>query len=159
MKNENFFVKKANQRKLNRFQENSYLSFACGASAFLGAACIALAYDMKTKSFGTVPLMIAGLFLAEAVLAFLIWTAFKGQVIKSGKVGQALRLTGILLIATIINGNIFCALAGLMLVKKNKNLEYQVGSYMLLVEILIIIVSYLNVFKEYPPSIPFILVS
>lgn len=149
MKSENFFVKKANQRKLRRFTENSYLSFASGASAFLGAACVALAYDMKTKSFGAVPLMVAGLFLAEALLAFLIWTAFKSQVLKSGKVGTILRLTGILLIATIINGNIFCALAGLMLVKKNKNLEYQVGCYMLLVEILIIIVSYLNVFKEY----------
>lgn len=149
MKSENYFVKKANQRKLNRFVEDRYLSFASGASAFLGAACVALSYDMKTKSFGMVPLMVAGLFLGEAALAFLIWTAFKSQVLKSGEVSGGLRLSGIVLAASIINGNIFCGLAGLILLKKNKNLEYQVGCYMLLVEILIIIVSYLNVFKEY----------
>lgn len=149
MKSENFFIKKANQRKLGRFQENSSLSFACGASAFLGAACIALAYDMKEKSFSPVPMAVAGLFLAEAVLAFLIWSVFKSQVLKKGEISRGVRLTGLLLVATIVNGNIFCALAGLSLVKKNKNLEYQVGSYMLLVEILIIIVSYLNVFKDY----------
>ena len=149
MKSENFFIKKANQRKLGRFQENSSLSFACGASAFLGAACVALAYDMKEKAFSPVSLAVVGLFLAEAVLAFLIWSGFKSQVLKKGEISRGLRLTGLLLLATIVNGNIFCALAGLSLVKKNKNLEYQVGSYMLLVEILIIIVSYLNVFKDY----------
>lgn len=149
MKSENFFIKKANQRKLNRFQENSSLSFACGASAFMGAACVALSYDMKAKAFGPVPLAVAGLFLAEALLAFLLWSAFKSQVLKNGQVSGGLRLAGLLLVATIVNGNIFCALAGLSLVKKKKNLEYQVASYMLLVEILIIIVSYLNVFKEY----------
>ncbi len=149
MKSENFFIKKANQRKLGRFQENSSLSFACGASAFLGAACVALAYDMKEKAFSPVSLAVAGLFLAEAVLAFLIWSGFKSQVLRKGEISRGLRLTGLLLLATIVNGNIFCALAGLSLVKKNKNLEYQVGSYMLLVEILIIIVSYLNVFKDY----------
>ncbi len=149
MKSENFFIKKANQRKLGRFQENSSLSFACGASAFLGAACVALAYDMKEKAFSPVSLAVAGLFLAEAVLAFLIWSGFKSQVLRKGEISRGLRLTGLLLLATIVNGNIFCALAGLSLVKKNKNLEYQVGIYMLLVEILIIIVSYLNVFKDY----------
>lgn len=149
MKSENFFVKKANQRKLNRFQENGSLAFACGASAFLGAACLALAYDMKAKAFGGAPLLVAGLFFGEAALAFLIWTALKSQILRNGQVGRGLRLTGILLIITILNGNIFCALAGLTLVKKKKNLEYQVGCYMLLTEILIVIVSYLNVFKEY----------
>lgn len=149
MKSENFFIKKANQRKLNRFQENSSLSFACGASAFMGAACVALSYDMKTKALNPVSLGVAGLFLAEALLALLLWSAFKSQVLKKGDVSRGLRLAGSLLVATIANGNIFCALAGLSLVKKKKNLEYQVGSYMLLVEILIIIVSYLNVFKDY----------
>jgi len=84
MKSENFFIKKANQRKLGRFQENSSLSFACGASAFLGAACVALAYDMKEKAFSPVSLAVAGLFLAEAVLAFLIWSGFKSQVLRKG---------------------------------------------------------------------------
>lgn len=149
MKSENYFVKKANQRTLRKFQENSALAFGCGASAFLGAATALLAFDMKTKTFGGAPLMIAGLFLAEAAITLLIWELFKKQVLKHGDVSRVFRLIGILLIATIVNGNIFCALAGLSLIKKKKNLEYQVGSYMLLVEILIVIVSYMNVFKEY----------
>lgn len=149
MKSDNYFVKKANIRALNRFQEQKALGFGCGASAFLALGTAALSFDIKTKSFGGVPLLIAAVFLVEAVLAFLIWQAVKGQILKNGKIGRGLRLAGILLIATILNGNIFCALAGLMLVKDKKNLEYQIGSYMVLVEVLIIIVSYMNVFKPY----------
>lgn len=149
MKSENFFIKKANARKLRRFQENSALAFAAGASAFIGAACMLMGFDFKTMSFGGVPVLAGGLFLAEAVLALLIWQVMKGQVLKKGDISRGLRLSGILLFATIVNGNIFCALAGLSLMKKNKNLEYQVASYMLLVEILIMLVSVLNIFKPY----------
>jgi len=150
MKSENFFVKKANARKLRRFQENSALAFGTGASAFLGAACLLMAFDIKAMTFKVgVPMLIGGLFLVEAVVCFLIWQAMKSQILKKGDISRGLRLTGFLLFATIVNGNIFCSLAGLSLLKKKKNLEYQVGSYMLLVEILIIIVSYLNVFKPY----------
>ena len=149
MKNENYFIKKANKRTLNRFQEQKMLAFGCGASGFLALACMALAFDIKTKTFGTVPMLIGAVFLVEAVVSFVIWQLVIQQILKNKEVSRPVRLTGILLIATIVNGNIFCALAGLMLVKKEKNLEYLIGSYMILVEILIIIVSYMNVFKPY----------
>ena len=149
MKGEDFFVKKANHRKLSRFQENSSLAFAAGASAFLGAACVLLSFDMKQKTFSGVPLAVAGVFFAEAVIALLIWKLFQSEVLRKGEVSRGVRLLGIPLILTILNGNIFCALAGLSLVKKEKNIEYQVGSYMLLVEVLIIMVSALNIFKPY----------
>lgn len=149
MKTENYFIKKANIRKLNRFQEQKILAFGCGGSALLAFISAALSFDIKTKSFGSAPLLIAAVFIAEAAVAFLIWQAVKSQILKNNGISRGLRLTGIILAATIINGNIFCALAGLMLIKKEKNLEYLIGCYMVLVEVLIMIVSYMNVFKPY----------
>ena len=149
MKTENYFIKKANIRKLNRFQEQKILAFGCGGSALLAFISAALSFDIKTKSFGAAPLSSAAIFIAEAAVAFLIWQAVNSQILKTNGISRGLRLTGILLTATIINGNIFCALAGLMLIKKDKNLEYLIGCYMVLVEVLIMIVSYMNVFKPY----------
>ena len=141
MKSENFFVKKANQRKLNRHQEPGSLAFAAGASLCLALVIVLMSFDLKTRTFETLPLAVAGVFLAEALIAFGIGTLVNKQIIKNNQISTGLRLLGIVLIATIVNGNIFCAVAGLMLIKKKKNLEYQVASYMLLVEVLIIMVS------------------
>lgn len=149
MKSENFFVKKANQRKLNRFQEPGSLAFAAGASTILTLVSVMMSFDVKTRTFGTTALGVAAVFLIEAAIALGICMLVRSQILKNNEISRGVRLLGILLIATVVNGNIFCALAGLMLIKKKKNLEYQVGSYMLLVEVLIIMVSAMNVFKPY----------
>ncbi len=149
MKSENFFVKKANQRKLNRFQEPGSLAFAAGASTILTLVSVMMSFDIKTRTFGTTALGVAAVFLIEAAIALGICMLVRNQILKNNEISRGVRLLGILLIATVVNGNIFCALAGLMLIKKKKNLEYQVGSYMLLVEVLIIMVSAMNVFKPY----------
>ncbi len=149
MKNDKFFAKKANQRLLKRHQEPGSLAFGAGASAFLGAAVGLMAVDFKTWSVGAIPAAVAGLFLAEALAALLILQVVNRQIISGGEISRPVRLIGALLFLTIVNGNIFCCVAGLMLVKKEKNLEYQVGCYMLLVEILIILVSCLNIFKPW----------
>lgn len=149
MKSENFFVKKANQRKLNRFQEPGSLAFAAGASTILTLVAVMMSFDIKTRTFGTTALGVAAVFLIEAAIALGICMLVRNQILKNNEISRGVRLLGILLIATVANGNIFCALAGLMLIKKKKNLEYQVGSYMLLVEVLIIMVSAMNVFKPY----------
>ncbi len=149
MKNETYFIKKANARKLNRYQEPRLLSFGAAAAAIVGAGCALMSYDVKTGAFGGIPLLIGGVFLAEALLTLLIWKGAEAQIIKTDDIGRPLRLTGILLFLTILNGNIFCAAAGLALMKKKKNLEYLVGCYMLLVEILVMIISALNVFKPW----------
>ncbi len=149
MKKESFFVKKANQRKLKRHQEPSVLGFAAGASGLIGAALAFAIYDAKTGAISTVPLLISALFLAEAAIALLTMLAVNRQIIKSNEISRPLRLIGVLLAVTIANGNIFCSVAGLMLLKKKKNLEYQIGCYMVLVELLIVLVSCLNFFKPW----------
>jgi len=149
MKNDNYFIKKANRRKLKRHQEPSNLAFAAGASAFLGAAILLMGIDYKTGSINVMPFAIALLFLAEAALSFLVMLLVNHQIIASSEISRPVRCIGFLLFLSIANGNIFCAVAGLLLIKKNKNLEYQIGCYMLLVEIMIMLVSWLNAFKEY----------
>ncbi|MCI8762955.1 MAG: ABC transporter permease [Oscillospiraceae bacterium] len=149
MKNDKVFEKKANQHKLKRHQEPSALGFGAGASAFLGAAVSLMAFDFKTGSISMIPAAVAGLFLIEALAALLALYLVDRQIIRSNEISRPVRLIGVLLFLTIANGNIFCSLAGLSLLKKDKNLEYQVGCYMLLVEILIVLVSLLNVFKPW----------
>ena len=148
-KKEDFFRKKAVARTLKRHLEPSNLGFASGASAILGVVIALLSYDGKTKSFGSLALIIGGVFLAEGIIAFIIKKVADAQLIKKGEISRPVRLLGIILFIMIANGNIFCANAGLILIKKEKNLEYQVGCWMLLVEILIIMVSLLNTFKEW----------
>lgn len=149
MKKENFFVKKANQRKLKRHQEPAVLGFAAGASGILGAAVGLMSYDVKTASINTVPLLIAAVFLVEAAVALLTMLLVNRQIISTNNITRPVRMIGIVLIATVANGNIFCCIAGLTLIKKKKNLEYQIGCYMLLVETLILLVSCLNFFKPW----------
>lgn len=140
---------KANQRKLNRHQEPANLGFAAGASAILGAIISFFSFNVKTMSFSTLGLGVGLVFLAEALVALLILQVTNHQILKNGDVSRPTRLLGIVLFLTICNGNIFCAVAGLILLKKNKNLEYTIACYAVLVEILIIAISLLNVFKEY----------
>ena len=149
MKTEQFFTKKANQRKLNRHQEPSTLGFASGASAILGAIICFFSFSFKTKTFNMLGLGIGGVFLAEALIALLFNRLVCRQILKKSEVSRGTRLLGIVLLLTICNGNIFCAVAGLILLKKDKNLEYTIASYAVLVEVLIIGISLLNVFKEY----------
>ncbi len=149
MRSEEYFVKKANKRKLNRHQEPGDLGFAAGASAVLGVLIGLMSYDMKLKTFNTLPLMVALVFLAEAAVALLAFELVSRQIVKKDEVSRPVRMIGLLLFLMVLNGNVFCAQAGLSLLKKNKNLEYQVGSYMFLVEILIIMVSFLNFFKPW----------
>ena len=47
MKSENFFVKKANQRKLKRHQEPGSLAFAAGASICLALVILLTGFDLK----------------------------------------------------------------------------------------------------------------
>lgn len=149
MRSEAYFTKKANQRKLNRHQEPSDLGFAAGASAILGVLIILMSFDMKLKIFNMLPLMVGLVFFAEGGIALLTLLLVNSQIIKKGEISRPARIIGLLLFLTIANGNIFCAQAGLSLMKKNKNLEYQVGTYMFLVEILIILISCLNMFKPW----------
>lgn len=148
MKKEQFFIKKANQRKLNRHQEPSDLGFAAGASAILGAIICLFSFDIKTMSFNMLGVAIGGVFLAEALVVLLIMNLACRQILKNGTVSRAARMLGILLFLTIANGNIFCAVAGLILLKEKKNLEYTIACYTSMVEILIIAISLLNLFKE-----------
>lgn len=149
MKKEEFFIKKANQRKLNRHQEPGDLGFAAGASAVLGAIITVFSFDLKTMSFSGLGLAVGCVFLAEALVAFLIMKLVSGQIIKENRISRPVRLLGVLLALTVCNGNVFCAISGLTLIKEKKNLEYTISCYMVLVEILIIAISLLNIFKEY----------
>lgn len=60
-----------------------------------------------------------------------------------------MRLSGILLLAFVVTGNIFAAVAGFTLIKKQRTLEYTMTVYAAITTLGVIMVSGLNLFKEY----------
>ncbi|MBR0129923.1 MAG: ABC transporter permease [Firmicutes bacterium] len=148
-KKEKELAKKAIARQLRFFPEASSLSFGFGASCILGLAFLLFSFDTATLKFKPTMIIIGCVFIVEGLLSLLARKLVEKQVIGTGKVNRATRLFGFILLLTIVNINIFVAIGGLHLIKEKKNTEYLFGSYMLLEEVMVIIVSCINLLKEY----------
>ena len=148
-KREKELARRADNRKLRFFPESSSLLFGFGASLIVGFALILFSYDLKIRQFNMVTVYAGSVFVVEGLLCLLAQHLVKKSVIATGKVSRAIRLFGIILILFVANANVFAALGGLALIKEKKNTEYLLGRYMILEEVLVIIVSCINMFKEY----------
>ena len=146
-KKEKELAKKAIARQLRFFPEAGSLSFGFGASSILGLAFLLFSFDTATLSFKPTMIMIGLGFIVEGLISLLGRKLVEKQVIKTGKVNRGTRLLGLLMFLTIANFNIFVSIAGLHLLKEKKNTEYLFGCYMLLEEVLVIIVSCVNLLK------------
>lgn len=151
-KNLEFYQKKVNKRKLGGSLEHTTSNFAFIITAGI-AACMILWQVLSLLFFKTAPsvltLAITGVFVVEAVVQFLVTQKIIKEVTgETGEITAGTRKLGIVLMLFMLLGNFFMFIAGAMLVKKNKNTEYQLAIYSLLVTILICVVSLLNLFKE-----------
>ncbi len=149
MAQSNHFQKQAARRQLRRSQENSYAAFATGASALITLILFLTSINLTDGGFHTTNLTVAAVYAAITLFTFLTWSKIKKDILASGSPSRTTRILGVVLILTVLTGNIFCCLAGLQLIKKEKNLEYHIGIYMCVVDVLIIMVSMINVFKPY----------
>lgn len=148
-KREKEYIKREQNRKLKKVQEYKATGFALGATLVIAAILLFNSYDMKTGEFKTLALTLAGGYFATAVLQFIIWIKMKNDIIKKDGVTTITRLCGFLMIALLLSGNIFAAIAGFLTIKKEKNLEYQLSVYMLLTTLCVLLVSMINLFKPY----------
>lgn len=150
-KNLEFYQKKVNNRKLGASLEHTTSNLSAIVTTAIGLGL--LAWQLFKMVFGdggsTLGLVLAVIFSLEALLQQFV----KARIVKevtgpNGEISDGTRKLGILLIACMLTGNFFMFIAGAMLVKKQKNTEYQLSIYSLLVTILICAVSLLNLFKE-----------
>ena len=144
-----YYQKRENRRRLERFSEYRSIGFSMGADALLGAALLVFSFDLKTRSFSGAMLAVAALYLVMAGCLALLQRKMQSDILKTNDIRQGTRLAGIPMLLTIAAGNLFAALAGFQLLKKEKSVEYTLCSYMVIVQLLVILVSSLNVFKDY----------
>lgn len=133
-------------------QELSSLTFTLGATAIVGFVLALGSLDLASFQFNTGTLTLAGIFLAEAVIGLLIRRKIDSDLTRTDEISRVTRCLGYLLIAMIATGNVFLCAAGLLLVKKQKTLEYTMGVYALIMQLLVIAISAVNVFKGYVMS-------
>ena len=152
---EDFYLKKVYKRKLSGSLEFTTAKLSYQVSFVLAVVLAWLTFTGETVS----PVMAAvtGVYAFEGVIQLLIAQRIRKEVIQSDQgITDGTRKLGILLLPFVVTGNFFIFIAGAMLVKKEKNLEYQLAIYSLLVTIFVIIISSLNLFKEYVVSTFFI---
>lgn len=158
-KNLDFYQKKVNNRKLGGSLEFTTSRFAAQFTSivtivlFIWNIAIPAAKNLlgmtETMEISSVFAVITAIFAAEALVQSFVKKRIEKEVTgPAGEISSATRKLGILLIVCLAFGNFFMFIAGVMLVKKEKNLEYQLAVYSFLVTVLIIIVSLLNLFKE-----------
>ena len=144
-KNLEFYQKKVNKRKLGGSLEYTTSNFAFIITAAI-AACLVLWQAISILFFKTeisvLVLAVTGVFVVEAIVQFLVNARIIKEVTGStGEITNGTRKLGILLMLFMLGGNFFMFIAGAMLIKKEKNTEYQLAIYSFLVTLLICVVS------------------
>lgn len=149
MKKTTCFEEKNKQRRLKRSLEFGHLGFARGATFLMTVLFLAGSFDMKNLTFKTGILAVALLYAAETLIIWGIRVLVGRDLQGRAKIRRGVRCLGFLMILFIATGNVFAYIAGFMLIAEEKNFEYQIGVYASLVELMIMIVSALNIFKGY----------
>ena len=150
--NESHYWKKVKKRKLSGSLEFTTSRFAFQITG--GLVLLLLAWQLLIPMImggpSITPMMmgVIAVYVAEFLLQLFVAKRVENEVTSTGEVAEGTRKLGWLLMPFVITGNFFMFIAGAMLVKKEKNIEYQLSVYSLLVTIFIIVVSLLNLFKE-----------
>ncbi|ONI37944.1 peptide ABC transporter permease [Candidatus Epulonipiscium fishelsonii] len=147
-----FYQKKVNKRKLSGSLE--YITSKLSWQVSLVITIIALLssidiFSPNTSEVNKIPLIISIIFLFEFIIQFAIYKKITAQIISNeGQIGDDTRKMGWILLPFVITGNFFMFIAGFMLIKKHKTLEYQLCVYSSLTTISILLLSSLNLFKD-----------
>ncbi|MDO4800104.1 MAG: ABC transporter permease [Bacillota bacterium] len=133
------YQKKMQKRLLHRFPEFSPSGFAMGATIAFAASFWLV----------EVPPALRLIYTALAVMQTAIHLAVRHYLVKTKTIPMWLRLVGYVQIATVLVGNLFIAIAGFSMIKKEKSIEYTLSTFSILVYIGVFLVSAMNLFKQY----------
>lgn len=146
-KSKSLYIKKVNKRKLGGSLE--YTSSTLGTQVTLVLSIFFATRIFSQGNASAVWTAVTGIYLAGFALQLFITQRIAKEVTGvSGGISPLTRKLGWLLLPFLLSGNFFLFISGAMLIKKNKNIEYQLSVYSLLVNIFIIIVSAFNLFKD-----------
>ncbi|TWT25452.1 ABC transporter permease [Planomicrobium sp. CPCC 101110] len=125
-------------------------------SSFTSVVSLALTLVLLANSFnfstGGVKAAVFAAALAYAVFTAIQWSItlmIKRDLAKSGHIRKRTRRLGYIQLLSLLTANVFTAVFGFQLLKKQKTPEYTFAVYMVVVQISLLAVSALNLFKPY----------
>lgn len=146
-KSKSLYIKKVNKRKLSGSIEYTSARLAWQVSLVLGLFFLTRVFG--EEGISTVWAAVSGVYLFGFALQYFITKRMIKEITgDTGKISDGTRKMGWLLLVFVLCGNFFMFISGAMLIKKEKNIEYQLSIYSLLVTVFILIVSAFNLFKE-----------
>lgn len=149
MDNKAFYQKRQRERDLNGSLEFTTSRLGWQVTAALTVVLLLAAFDFATLSISPLMLVVSAVYGFSALLQFYVNRRIVGDMYKHGEISKTTRMIGWALIPFVITGNFFMSIAGFMLVRKDKGIEYCLSVYSLLSTIFVMVVSCINIFKPY----------
>lgn len=146
------YRKRLEESKFIKFREYSSLKFTIGASLFVGIILFLFSIDIPKRSFNVYIIIVAILYFLSSIVSYMILNKLKEDVKNFNYIKQNTKKLGFILILSILFANIFAVSSGFLLIAKKKELEYILLFESFLVNIYIILVSFINLFKETIPE-------
>ena len=134
---------------LKQSQEYGTLGFGFAITAGLAAIIAICSVNYAAGTIKPVPMGVAGVLAAEALVLFLIRLAVKGCYKRHGELTRGVRMLGLLPVLMLATCNVFAFPAGCMMLKKKKSLEYHIEIFAILTDFFAIAVSCVNILKGY----------
>lgn len=142
-KNEALYIKKVQKRKLN-----GSLEFTTARLGWQVTAALAAVFWFFARKGSMMWMGVAGVYTVAFAIQYYIFSRIVKEVTQGDGITATTRKLGWILLPFVMVGDFFLFISGCMLIKNEKNMEYQLSIYSLLVSIFIIVVSMLNLFKE-----------
>ena len=143
------YTERENKRRLNSFPAFGSLKLSAWVSfgIFLIIAFNALNFNEGTVTF-SIPVLIASLaFLAPSFISHFLAYKVKSDILSQGAVMQQTQKLGYILLPFMFVFNVFAAIAGFMLIKKERHVEYLLGAWAILTSVTVMVISLINIFK------------
>lgn len=148
-KNKKDYIKKETQRNLKSFKEYTALRFSIGSSIAILLIILVAGIDFKEGNHSMLALGFSSIYLVSIIAQFVISNKVKKDILELDDIKDATRKIGYFLILFAITSNIFCAISGFTLIKKDRGIEYTLSIYMILTAFSCIMISAINLFKPY----------
>lgn len=143
------YNKREKKRRFNTFQEYKLANFALLFSLLIAIVLLISSFDFAGKEVNGTIFNIALLYIITTFLELMLLFKIRRDILKYNAIKKTTRILGFLLILSVFTGNIFVTIAALDIIKKEKTIEYSLSIYMTLTNFCVILVSALNLFKEY----------
>jgi len=145
----NLYIERENKRRLNSFP--AYNSLNLGASISFGIFLFLLlnALDFSGGSFNInmTVFLVALVYFIPAAISYCLARKVKSEILKNGDVSTFTRRFGFLLLPFTLAFNVFVAIAGFMIIKRERSVEYLLAAWSVLTSVAVMAISLVNVFK------------